>query len=181
MGVEVTLSTAERNRELGQTVRLLTWLHVKEEILELYGFADAMERSLFLKLIKVSGIGPRMALRLLSSTSPTRLGDMILNSDVRGLSSLKGIGKKTAEVMIASLRTSVGKMDWSDWGISEPGQESKGTPVTRGNPNLRDAVAALISLGVKDLQAQTAVEKALAKLGEDTQVSTLIAQALQEV
>lgn len=181
LGVEVTLTTAERNRDIGAPVRLLTWLHVKEEVLELYGFADAAERALFLKLIKVSGIGPRMALRLLSSTSPSRLADMILNGDVRGLSSLKGIGKKTAEVMIASLRASVGKLDWSEWASTDSGAGAPGDPASAAPSEVRDAIAALISLGVKEPQAQAAVDKALRKLGESPEIGTLIAQALQEV
>lgn len=173
-GVDVTLRASERAGNVGDTLTLITWLHVKEELLELYGFADETERSVFLKLISVSGIGPRMGLRMLSTTTPKHLANLVLAGDVKGLSSIKGIGKKTAEVLIASLRNAFAKMPFES---AEPG-EAQATPE---NDAMRDAVLALISLGVRDTAAQTAVQQAAQKLGEKADTSRLIAQALQEV
>ena len=173
-GVDVSLRTAEAFPREGESVELLTYLHVKEEILELYGFKEEVERILFHKLLGVSGIGPRLALRILSALPPWQLARMIVDGDVRSLTSLKGIGKKTAEVMVASLRTSLAKLD-----LRPP----TGTPAAAapGSEASRDAVLALVTLGVKDAPAQAAVARALEKLGEKATTTQLITQALQEV
>lgn len=173
-GVDVTLRAAEAAGNPGDSLTLITWLHVKEELLELYGFADATEKAVFLKLISVSGIGPRMGLRMLSTSTPKRIADLVTAGDVKGLSAIKGIGKKTAEVLIASLRNAFAKMEFAQ---AEPGQSS----VTPENEAMRDAVLALISLGVRDAAAHLAVQQAAQKLGEKADTSRLIAQALQEV
>jgi holliday junction DNA helicase RuvA len=175
MGVDVSLRTAEKFPTVGETVRILTYLHVREESLDLYGFQDLAEKALFLKLLSVSGIGPRLALRILSAVPPQQLAQMILAGDIRGLTALKGIGKKTAEVMVASLRSSMAKLDLPPPGDGNP------LPETEGGEAARDAVLALISLGVKDNAAQGAVQKAQSRLGPAAQANQLIAQALQEV
>jgi Holliday junction DNA helicase RuvA len=175
LGVDVSLRTAEAYPKEGESVELLTYLHVREESLELYGFKEEVERTLFHKLLGVSGIGPRLALRILSSLPPWQLARMIVEGDVRSLTALKGIGKKTAEVMVASLRTSLAKMD-----LRAP----SGTPASAasaGSEASRDAVLALITLGVKDAPAQAAVQKALEKLGDKASTTQIITQALQEV
>lgn len=172
-GVDVSLRTAEAFPREGESVEILTWLHVKEEVLELYGFLENVEKAVFLKLIGVSGIGPRMALRILSAVTPQQLAQMIVGGDIRGLTALKGVGKKTAEVMTATLRASMAKLDLQPAGGSRQ--------VTEGGEAARDAVLALVTLGVKDAQAQEAVRKALEKLGEKADAQRLIAQALQEV
>lgn len=173
-GVDVSLRTAEAFPKEGETVELLTYLHVKEEILELYGFQEEVERTLFHKLLGVSGIGPRLALRILSAMPPWQLARMITDGDIRGLTALKGIGKKTAEVMVASLRTSLAKLDLK----APSGTYSAAVP---GSESARDAVLALVTLGVKDAAAQAAVQKALDRLGEKANTTQLITQALQEV
>jgi holliday junction DNA helicase RuvA len=173
-GIDVTLRASEQAGSIGDTITLTTWLHVKEELLELYGFADELEKQVFLKLISVSGIGPRMALRMLSTSTPQRLAELVLHGDVKGLSAIKGIGKKTAEVLIASLRNAFSKMDLA------PAQ-SGSSPTSPENDAMRDAVLALISLGVKDTAAQLAVQQAVKKIGDKADTSRLIAQALQEV
>lgn len=172
-GVDVSLRTAERAGNPGDQVEILTYLHVREEALDLYGFADAAERALFLKLLGVSGVGPKLALRILSAVSPQKLADMILHGDVRSLTALKGVGKKTAEVLIASLRSGLTKLDL-------PQGETSGAEASDEGSTFRDAVMALVSLGVKDTAAQEAVRKASKKLGADAGTSALIAQALQE-
>jgi Holliday junction DNA helicase RuvA len=105
--------------------------------------------------------------------SPQKLADMILHGDVVGLTALKGVGKKTAEVLIASLRSGLSKLDL-------PHDTAAGPETSTEGSTFRDAVMALISLGVKDTAAQEAVRKASAKLGADAGPSALIAQALQE-
>lgn len=173
-GVDVSLRTAEAYPREGETVELLTYLHVKEEILELYGFKEEVERILFHKLLGVSGIGPRLALRILSALPPWQLGRMIVEGDIRSLTALKGIGKKTAEVMVASLRASLAKLDLNPPAGTAPSAHP-------GSEASRDAVLALITLGVKDAAAQAAVGRALERLGEKANTSQIITQALQEV
>lgn len=173
MGVDVSLRTAESMPAEGESVNLLTYLHVREESLELYGFGDEVERVLFLKLLGVSGIGPRLALRILSALPPWQLARLIVDGDIRSLTALKGIGKKTAEVMVASLRTSLAKMD-----LRPP---TGSHAAAAENEASRDAVQALITLGVKEGPAQAAVQKAMEKLGEKAGITQLITQALQEV
>jgi Holliday junction DNA helicase RuvA len=175
MGVDVSLRTAELYPRVGDTVEIITYLHVREEGLDLYGFQDAVEKAIFLKLLSVSGIGPRLALRILSAVAPHQLAQMIIGGDIRGLTSLKGIGKKTAEVMVASLRTSMTKLDLQTPVGGQPAQ------LDAGGEAARDAVLALITLGVKDAAAQGAVQKALSNLGEKATTGQLITQALQEV
>src|SRR5690606_1394575 len=109
----------------------------------------------------------------LSAVSPQKLADMILHGDVRSLTALKGVGKKTAEVLIASLRSGLSKLDL-------PQGEAGGAEASGEGTTFRDAVMALVSLGVKDAAAQEAVRKASKKLGADASTSALIAQALQE-
>jgi Holliday junction DNA helicase RuvA len=174
-GVDVSLRTAETFTRVGEPIEIITYLHVKEESLELYGFQSPVEKMIFLKLLGVSGIGPRLALRILSAVQPHQLAQMIVSGDIRGLTALKGIGKKTAEVMVASLRASLGKMD-----LRGP-EGGKPTPGMEGGESARDAIMALITLGVKDAAAQMAVQKALERLGEKANTSQLITQALQEV
>ncbi|HKP95330.1 MAG TPA: Holliday junction branch migration protein RuvA [Fibrobacteria bacterium] len=175
LGVDVSLRTSELHPRVGETVEIITYLHVREESLELYGFQNLVEKTLFLKLLGVSGIGPRLALRILSAVPPHQLAQMILGGDIRGLTALKGIGKKTAEVMVASLRTSLAKMD-----LQTPAG-GQAAVLDAGGEAARDAVMALITLGVKDAAAQSAVQKALERLGDKIDTGRLIAQALQEV
>ena len=173
-GVDVSLRTSEKVGSVGDTIELITHLHVREEALDLYGFHDATEKALFLKLIGVSGIGPKLALRILSAVTAQQLAGYIRSGDVRSLTTLKGVGKKTAEVLIASLRTAVSKLDLSAEGGSMTDVSAESRPV-------RDAIMALVSLGVKELQAQEAVQKAVQKMGEGADTSRLITKALQEV
>lgn len=175
MGVDVSLRTAELFPRVGENVEIITYLHVREEGLDLYGFQDAVEKTIFLKLLSVSGIGPRLALRILSAVAPHQLAQMIIGGDTRGLTALKGIGKKTAEVMVASLRTSMTKLDLQTHAGGQAVQ------LDAGGEAARDAVLALITLGVKDAAAQGAVQKALSNLGEKATTGQLITQALQEV
>ncbi len=173
-GIDVSLRTAESFQKVGEPIDIITYLHVKEDSLELYGFQNSVEKMIFLKLLGVSGIGPKLALRILSAVQPYQLAQMIVSGDIRSLTALKGIGKKTAEVMVASLRTSLGKLDIQ-------GPDGPSPNVSTGNESARDAIMALVSLGVKEAAAQQSVQKALEKLGEKANTSQIITQALQEV
>ncbi|MFC1585942.1 Holliday junction branch migration protein RuvA, partial [Fibrobacterota bacterium] len=170
-GVDVPLRASENLSQEGEPVEISTFLYVKEGIMELYGFSSDSEKEVFLKLITVSGIGPKIALRILSETSPERLVAQITDGNVLQLTSLKGIGKKTAEVMIASLRTPLAKIRIS--GAARTDAE------TKPDKALNDAVRALMALGVKEGPSQSAVEKAMEKLGGKTGTSRIITEALK--
>jgi len=170
-GVEIAFRTSELIPKEGEKVELSTYLNVKENLMELYGFTSSNEKEVFLKLITVSGIGPRVALRILSEIEPEFLIAHILEGNVLKLTTLKGIGKKTAEVMIASLRNPLSKLKLSN---STPSKLPFGQ-----SQQAQDAIKALIALGEKESAAQSAVEKALKNSGNDVTTSQLISESLK--
>ncbi len=169
-GVELTLPASDAIPPEGEIVTLSVYLNVKEDALELYGFQNESEKEVFLKLISVSGIGPRTALRVLSSIPAFQLAKLIQSGDVSSLIKVKGIGRKTAEVMVATLRSPLAHMQFKE----------EGSTTSIKSSHVTDAEKALVTLGVKESQAQNAVAAALKKLGAQASTSQLIAQALQE-
>jgi Holliday junction DNA helicase RuvA len=110
--------SALRRAEHVEEVTLETYLHVREDALQLYGFADASERELFLHLLGVSGIGPKVALAVVSSASPTELRRAIAREDPARFQVIPGIGKKTAERIVLELKGSIA--DAVELGTTEP-------------------------------------------------------------
>ncbi len=104
LGVSITLSTYEKLGEVDASIELLTYLNVREDIMELYGFFDNSERYLFKQLTSVNGIGPKSALNILSGTSPNSFKKNIINGDIGSLTSIPGIGAKTAKRIIIELK-----------------------------------------------------------------------------
>ena len=104
LGVNITLSTYEKLGEVDASIELLTYLNVREDIMELYGFFDSSERYLFKQLRSVNGIGPKSALNILSGTSPNSFKKNIINGDIGSLTSIPGIGAKTAKRIIIELK-----------------------------------------------------------------------------
>jgi len=104
LGVNITLSTYEKLGEVDASIELLTYLNVREDIMELYGFIDNSERYLFKQLRSVNGIGPKSALNILSGTSPKTFKKNIINGDIGSLTSIPGIGAKTAKRIIIELK-----------------------------------------------------------------------------
>ena len=167
--LQVSLPASSRFSEIGSKVTIPTWMLVKEDEISLFGFADATEREIFLALIGVNGVGPKTAQRILSETTPQALADRIVSGDAAALSKFKGVGKKTAEMLVVQLKGPLSKL-----GLSEPA-----APVpASGNPRAAEAVLALVSLGVTEPVAQKAVEQAAAEFGPDASVEMLIAGAL---
>ncbi|HET6342422.1 MAG TPA: Holliday junction branch migration protein RuvA [Gemmatimonadota bacterium] len=150
--VSIPLSTYEDLPAEGEEVRLLTHLHVREDELALYGFASDRERRLFEILIGVSGIGPRLALHVLSRLTPERFVGAISRGDLTTLTGISGVGKKTAERMVLELKDKV-----ADMADVEAGE--RGAVLTAGG---EDAVKALIALGIRRAQAEQAVQRSLA-------------------
>jgi Holliday junction DNA helicase RuvA len=147
---------------------------VREDRLELFGFADAREREMFEHLISISGIGPNSAQIILSGMS---LGDLlaaIVNERVGELTSIKGIGRKTAERMVVELKDKV-RLD-----VIDTQQHQDRTLGGEGSSVAEEAVLALTALGIAVTSARSAVRAAIKKNGDTQSVQTLIKRALQE-
>ena len=114
-GIEWALNCSQRSLDQlpkkGEEARVLTYLHHKEDTMLLFGFASEDERSLFLELIRISGIGPKQGIKILSGISAEAFINALENDDIAGISSLPGIGKKTAQKIILSLRGKLVKED----------------------------------------------------------------------
>jgi len=131
----------------GERIRLFIHTHVREDQLALYGFASEREKSLFERLIQVSGIGPRLAQVVLSGMAPEDLIAALATSDVARLTRIPGVGKKTAERMVVELRDKVGAL----------ARELPAAAAAAGGGSDDELVAALVNLGYKPAQAQAAV------------------------
>ncbi len=170
-GVNVSARTGERLPNEGSEISLLTHLIVREDSLTLYGFFDVQEKELFLNMIDVNGIGPKMAQRILSSISPNDFLSLIAMENSAGLSKIKGIGKKTSEMLVLALKDKA-------LSISAVGGENSSLAMPFAE---QEAVLALHTLGVKDPGAKKAVEKAVEVLGKNTDSGKLIAEALRHL
>lgn len=170
--VNIPVTTAERLPAVGAEVFLLTYQVFREDGQSLYGFSTNEERDFFSLLVeKVSGIGPKIALNILSRLSLSVLRDAIVRGDIALLAQCPGIGKKTAERLVIELRDKVGlESAVTPVGLTTTGS-SEPTPAT-------DAVAALIVLGNKPADADKAVRAALAKLGSGATADQLVKAAL---
>ena len=149
----VPLASIDSIGKPGDQVRILTHLHIRENEHTLYGFATDEERDLFrLLLNRVSGVGPKLAMAVLSGMSVDQFKVAVIENDITSLSKISGLGKKTAERIVLELKDKVGVT--AAWEAA--GKDTPGAP-THAN----DAVLALISLGYKQADAQKAVKKAL--------------------
>ncbi len=152
--IDAPMSTFYRLPEIGQTVTLLTHFVVREDAHHLYGFFSQEERSLFRTLLKVNGVGPRLALTILSSVNPDEFAHCVVNNDTASLVRLPGVGKKTAERLIIEMRDKLGA-----WQPQTPIELKTGIDRGARNQTIQDAVSALISLGYKPQEASRAVSK----------------------
>lgn len=146
LGLEITLTLAAQNTlpDVGQGLELCTHLAVREDALQLFGFADAEERTLFRHLIAISGVGPKLALNILSGVGHKELMAVVEGGDPARLAQIPGIGKKTAGRLLLELS---GKLPQPD----------------DGDSLARDAMAALGQLGIGPGRARTMVQKVRAK------------------
>lgn len=145
---DVSMQTFYKLPAVGETVQLYTQLVVREDAHLLFGFADAAERATFRQLVKVSGIGAKTALGILSAMNADELAQAVAEEDVKRLSSAPGIGKKTAERMILELRGKLVSQTVSD-GLSAPEQAADETA---------DIVSTLMALGYNEREAKAAVK-----------------------
>ena len=176
IGYEVSapMSTFYNLPELDESITLHTHLVVREDAHTLYGFATENERAMFRALIKVNGVGAKLALTILSGISAEDFIVCVMDNDTAGLTRLPGVGKKTAERLIIEMRDKL-----KDWG-TQTTDTSSGKPTTLVQPvdAVADAVSALIALGYKPPEASKMVRIVDAK---DLPSEEIIRQALQAV
>src|SRR5688572_163473 len=171
--VNVPVTTAERLPSPGTAVKLHTLVIYREDAQTLYGFATAAERDFFRLMIEnVTGVGPKMALTIMSRLSLSSLESAIRMGDITTLAKCPGIGKKTAERLIVELKAKVGGTDFISAAVT--GSDS---PVSGASVH-RDAVSALIALGYKAADADQAVRRSALALGVNASTESLIKKAL---
>jgi Holliday junction DNA helicase RuvA len=170
----IPLSSFARLPEPGQPVTLLTQLVIREESHTLYGFMSSEERDLFRLLVNtVSGIGPKTALNILSGISVIAFRGAVAGGDVRALSQISGVGKKTAERIVVELKDKIGMA-----GAWEAASTRRG--LSADEQRINDAVLALISLGFKQVEAHDSVRQAQAALGPQATVENLVRACLRK-
>lgn len=180
VGYEVTIpvSTFYDLEDVGGNVQLRVYTHVREDALQLYGFKTARERELFLKIISVSGIGPKLGITLLSGMSADELIASIRTNNLARLTLIPGVGRKTAERLIMELREKVAELSSAQLEeelgakpeVSEPTADT-----ARG-----DALSALLNLGYQRSAAEKAIDAALNEGGEIT-VESILRRSLKKL
>ena len=179
VGYEVYCSGgAFKKLVIGQPGELHTYLQVKEDGITLFGFADPKEKELFLKLITVSGVGPKMGISILASMSAEEFARAIATADVKGLSKVKGLGKKTAEKIVLELHGKISAAEVLGASGESVGAETA-QPTAKATPQEEEAISALMGLGFTRTESAQAVKKAK-DLGAKT-VEEIIMKALQGV
>lgn len=169
--VFIPLRSYDRLPAENQSCRILIVDYVREDQHTLYGFMTDPERRMFILLMNVSGIGPRLAMSALSSLSAREIIGAVAGGDVKRLGSISGVGRKTAERMIVEL-----KDKFSDGQIVEA---SAGMPEElAGNKRVRDAVMALIALGYKQTESQKMVMTVMPRLPKNADVEAIVRRAL---
>ncbi len=150
--LHISLNTFYDLPEFESDVRLYTHTHVREDLLQLFGFSTPLEKELFQILIGVSGIGPKLALNILSGISPPDLLSSLCSGNLARLVSVPGIGRKTAERMLLDLKDKVQKME---------SRVCKAETPAAGDAMGEDVLSALVNLGYRKSEAEKAVEQAL--------------------
>lgn len=171
--LQAPMSTFSMLGGIGDKVTLFTHLSVREDAHQLFGFASKAERSLFRALVKVSGVGPKLALAILSGMDAKSFANCIHNQDAAALVRMPGIGKKTAERLIVEMKDRL--KEWQDpgplWQAAELNEEAA------KNSRLEEAESALVALGYRPVEAAKMVNKVASEAGSSEE---LIRLALKE-
>ena len=173
IGFKITSTTNTINTiKLEQKILLHTYLHVREDALDLYGFHSTPEREVFLLLIGISGIGPKLAITILSGILPDELKDKIISGDIASLTSIPGVGAKTAKRIIVELKDKFTKIEEGSLGFSD-----------KLNSKLYDdALNALLSLGYSSQQSKQVLDHiANGKDDNKRNIETIIKTALKRL
>ena len=153
-----------------EDIQLSTHFHVREDAQVLFGFASPAEKQMFQYLISVNGVGPSTALVVLSYLPPEELRSAIIREDAAALQAVKGIGGKTAQRLILELRDKVKK---------DGGDPTPGIPGLVGNTIRREALSALVTLGIPKQAAEKSIDTVLKKSGNSLSLEELVKQALK--
>lgn len=172
--VLIPLSSFDKLPAPGGEVQILTHLTIREDAHLLYGFMTAAERDLFRLLINtVSGIGPKIALNVLSGMNPVALRGAVAKGDVKALSQISGVGKKTAERIVVELKDKIGAA--GAWEAT-----SAERSLSPADQKVNDAVLALMALGFKQPEAHESIRAAQAVLGPQASVEDLVRASLKK-
>jgi Holliday junction DNA helicase RuvA len=170
----IPLSSYDKLPAPGQSVKLLTHLVVREDAHVLYGFMSAAERQLFRLLINtVSGVGPKIALNILSGISVTAFRGAVAGGDIKMLSQISGVGRKTAERIVIELKDKIGP-----GGVLEA--QSARRALSADEQKVNDAVLALIALGFKPAEAHESIRATQALLGPEAGLEELVRASLKK-
>ena len=181
VGYEVTIpiSTFYELEEPGSRVQLRIYTHVREDALQLYGFKTARERELFMRLISVSGIGPKLGITLLSGMSADEMIASIRTNNLARLTLIPGVGRKTAERLVMELRDKIAALS-----SPEIEEEFGERPAVAGPPTEEavraDALSALVNLGYQRSAAEKAINAALGESG-DISVESILRRSLRRL
>ena len=170
--VHIPMSSYDAGRGRGETVKILTHLHVREDALTIYGFETEAERDLFELLISVSGIGPPLAQKILSGVQIRTFRRLVASEDARGLTQIKGIGQKLARRLVLELKDRIGDV---------PDDDVRGrvSPVAAGRAD--EAVKALAGLGVPHVKARSVVDNVIGDHVNEASVEAIIREALRRL
>jgi holliday junction DNA helicase RuvA len=181
VGYEVTipLSTFYDLEDLGSAVQLRIYTHVREDALQLYGFKTARERELFLKIISVTGIGPKLGITLLSGMSADEMIASIRTNNLARLTLIPGVGRKTAERLIMELREKVADLSSAQL-EEELGAKTEVSAEATEDVVRADALSALLNLGYQRSGAEKAIDAALSE-GGDITVESVLRRSLKKL
>ena len=169
LGIKVNISAAFSSKLVNEDlITLVTYLNVREDALDLYGFKNDSERNLFLMLIAISGIGPKLAVSILSGVELEELKSNILSGDIKSLTSIPGVGAKTAKRIIIELKDKLSKTTTTELGFEE----------NFGSKTSKDVLSALVGLGYSESMA-TKVIKRINPANPDKSIESLIKEALK--
>jgi Holliday junction DNA helicase RuvA len=171
--ISISLNTFRQIGEIGSEIHLLAYLHVREDLLQLFGFSSPEEKKLFLKLISISGIGPKMAQGILSGISVSDFVESVLSENILTLTRIPGIGKKTAQRLIFDLKERLASEGLSD-------KDSTGSTLAVDRTVDDEVLLAMVSLGYPKLAAEKAIQHVRSKNSAPLTVEELITQCLAE-
>ena len=169
LGIKVNISANFASKLVNEDlITLVTYLNVREDALDLYGFKSDSERNLFLMLIAISGMGPKLAVSILSGIELEELKSNILSGDIKSLTSIPGVGAKTAKRIIIELKDKLSKTTTTELGFEE----------NFGSKTSKDVLSALVGLGYSESMA-TKVIKRINPANPDKSIESLIKEALK--
>ena len=169
LGIKVNVSATFASKLVNEELTtLITYLNVREDALDLYGFKNESERNLFLMLISISGIGPKLAVSILSGVELEELKSNILSGDIKSLTSIPGVGAKTAKRIIIELKDKLSKTTTTELGF----EDNFGSKISK------DVLSALVGLGYSESMATEVIER-INPANSDKSIEVLIKEALK--